>query len=374
MRYWLHVAVISTPLLPSQKAILRTLRKSGPSSRAEIGRVCHLSSGAITRFGRELIDLGLIFEEAPSERSGPGRPTQRLALRGEAGAVIGFAIHPGWIEAVSMDFRGAEVLSRRLPGAEPLALADAVQSMKEFIRLHRSKAGLPILGVGVAVPGYVTRTANQRHTVKGLEDWRPVDLTRHFTAKLGYDVLVENDASATALAEYYDLAARDAEVVMAVTLGPGVGGGVVANGRLLRGAHGNAGEIGWLYPYGEPRPSARDFFACIQAALPDGATLAALELEERDIKGVIEVWCRRAAEQLRLAVGPGGGWLDPDRIVLAGPLPIAVLARTARLLGETQLFEPEVNISRPQPQGSALGARAAAVGAALLPFQAMLDV
>jgi len=51
-----------------------------------------------------------------------------------------------------------------------------------------------------------------------------------------------------------------------------------------------------------------------------------------------------------------------------------VLARTARLLGETQLFEPEVNISRPQPQGSALGARAAAVGAALLPFQAMLDV
>lgn len=367
------MSILSASLLPSQRAMLRTLRKRGPSSRAEIGSSCQLSSGAITRFGRELIDLGLVLEGTPVSKTGPGRPTQFLSLRGEAGAVLGFAVHPGWIEAVSMDFQGAELLSARFPHNEPLDLADAVQAMKAFIRQHRSRSGMPILEIGLSVPGYVTRNASLRHTAHGLEGWRSVDLAQHFATKLDYKVQVENDASAAALAEYYAPEARDAKIVMAITLGAGVGAGVVSDGRLFRGAHGNAGEIGWLYPYGHPRPSARDFFESVEHELSAGTTLATLCLEEGDFSASIDAWCLRAADQLRLAIGPGGGWIDPDRIVLVGPLPHAVLSRIAAHLSATRLFEPEDNIDRPRPEASALGAKSAAVGAALLPFQALCD-
>jgi len=365
------MSIFSTSLLPSQRAMLRTLRKNGASSRLELGNRCRLSSGAVTRFGRELIDLGFVLEEMPKSSSGAGRPTQRLALRGAVGAILGFAVHPGWIEAVSMDFQGTTLIADRFPNDEPLSLTSAIQAMKDFIQTHRTQSGQPILGIGLAVPGYVTQGQQKRQTVQGLEEWREIDLAQFFGPQLAFDVFVDNDASCNALAEYYAPETRGAEIVLAVTMGAGVGGGVAMHGRLLRGAHGNAGEIGWLFPYGVPRPSARDFFESVSAEFGPTAKLADLVLEDSQISQNMDAWCQRAADQLRLVIGPGGGWIDPDHIVLCGPLPPTILTRTANYLSTVRLFEPETNIVRPIPKGSSLGAQGTAIGAALLPFQAL---
>lgn len=359
-------------LAPSQQAMLHHLRKRREVSRGDLGELAGLSSGAVTRFGRQLIELGLVLEQSASKPNGPGRPSQSLVLRPEGGLGIGFAIHPGWIEAVCMDFSGAEIEHARIPfeTLTPACLSDAQRAFISTCDHAIRRAGQRV-GVGLALPGYVTDRPGRRHTVAGLEHWRDVDVPSFLVEKLGFPAFVENDASAAALAEFYAPGNEDSSVVMCLTLGPGVGGGIVAEGRLLRGAHGNAGEIGWLYPYGEPRPSARDFRDSL-AAEGDDRTLfdwtdATIDLEHLPISN----WCRRAGAQLKLGVNAGGGWIDPDRIVVTGALPIPVLAETARVLADQDLFEVEENIARPVPIGSAYGPKAAALGAAHLVFHAL---
>ncbi len=77
--------------------MLHHLRKRREVSRADLGTLAGLSSGAVTRFGRELIELGLVLEQSASRSNGPGRPSQSLVLRPEGGLGIGFAVHPGWV-------------------------------------------------------------------------------------------------------------------------------------------------------------------------------------------------------------------------------------------------------------------------------------
>ncbi len=354
-------------LAPSQQAMLHHIRKRGPLSRAEIGRLAKLSSGAVTRFGRELIDHGLIREEQPERDGRSGRPSQSLALRGDGGAAFGFAVHPGWLEAVLLDFEGRILSEARLP-FEREDLTTITGLMTDFVQGAVHQLTVPrLFGAGVAVPGYVTRAPRHRHTVEALKAWRDVDLAGHFSSALGLPVLVENDASAAVLGEFYDRDAAECSGVLAITMAAGVGGGMVLDSRLVRGAHGNAGEIGWYYPYGAPRPSALDFVA----SLGGGASLRDLVSELTVLDEAARRWCARAGRQLVAVVNAGGGWFDPDRIVLTGPLPLPVLEETARVLAGEDLFEPEDNITRPVPVASRTGARAAAIGAGHLLFHAL---
>lgn len=359
-------------LAPSQQAMLHHLRKRREVSRADLGELAGLSSGAVTRFGRQLIDLGLVQEQSATKASGPGRPTQSLVLRPEGGLGIGFAVHPGWVEAVCIDFTGAEVAHRRV-AFDALTPAILAGIQKDFIATCSSaiKSVGHRVGIGLALPGYVTDRPGRRHTVAGLEAWRDIDVPSFLVDELGFPAFVENDASAAALAEFYAPGTEDNAVLMCLTLGPGVGGGIVANGQLTRGAHGNAGEIGWLYPYGEPRPSARDFRETLASAGDDRSLLAWVSADVSPDHEVIADWCARAGKQLTFAVNAGGGWIDPDRLVITGPLPLPVLEETARILAQQDLFEIEENISRPMPRGSSYGSKAAAIGAAHLVFHAL---
>ena len=363
---------LSQKLAPSQRTMLYHLRKRGEVSRGDLGALSGLSSGAVTRFGRQLIELGLVRERSAEKSAGPGRPTQSLALRPEGGVGMGFAVHPGWVEAVCLDFTGAELVDGQFP-FKTLSLGDLTKLQKEFFsscKDHIQKKNARI-GVGLALPGYVTTQPEHRHTVAGLEDWRDLDVQAYLEKTLGFPAFVENDATAAALAEFYCPDTPDISVVMSLTLGPGVGGGVVIDGKPNRGAHGNAGEIGWLYPYGQPRPSARDFLEVMQEA---GDRRSLFEWASGDAEKLpkdVLAWCERAGRQLKLAVNAGGGWIDPDRIVVTGALPSGILKRTADALAAQDLFEDESNISRPKPVGSDYGPKAAAVGAAQLVFHAL---
>ncbi|MEO1245758.1 MAG: ROK family protein [Pseudomonadota bacterium] len=361
---------LNLELAPSQQAMLHHIRKHRSLSRSQLGKLASLSSGAVTRFGRGLIDVGLL-SETPLDRAGSssGRPAQALSLRAEGGVAYGFALHPGWLECALLDFEGTVLQSSRKVLADA-TLDSAAELAALFVRDTRVDGPSIVFGAGVAVPGYTTTDPQRRRTVDALRSWREVDLPAFFTRALGMPVYVENDASAAVVAENYATDARDASVVMAITLDAGVGGGVMVEGRLLRGAHGNAGEIGWLYPYGKPRPSALDYLA-MAAAADKQTTLEALVSGDADVDAAARRWCRRAGKQLVAAVNAGAGWLDPDRIVITGALPLPVLAETTRALAAEPLFEAQSDIPRPKPLASAYGAKAAAIGAGHLPFYAL---
>lgn len=347
--------------------MLHHIRKRGGVSRGELAELCSLSSGAVTRFGRQLIELGLIIEgTAERAAAGAGRPAQSLSLRAQAGAAFGFAVHPGWLESVAINFDGAEIASCR-DELDVSSAADVANAARAFVERIRDRAAPKVFGAGFAVPGYATTEPGRRRTVDSLARWRDLDLPAYFSAALGLRTFVENDASAAVLAENYAPGARASTVLLAVTLGAGVGGGAMVDGQLVRGAHGNAGEIGWLYPYGKPRPSALDYLEYVD---PGGSLQTRID-DDVDLDATARRWCRRAGRQLVAAVNAGAGWLDPDRIVLTGSLPIKVLEETSRQLALQPLFENQRDIARPVPVASGFGARAAATGAAHLPFHAL---
>ena len=106
-----------------------------------------------------------------------------------------------------------------------------------------------ILGVGLAVPGAVTSEKDVAVCVN-LNGWGGCDIAQEFTAMIGLPVKAVNDANAAALGELWQGGGKGFRNMVLATLGTGVGGGIIIDGKLLVGAHGSGGEIGHmkLYP------------------------------------------------------------------------------------------------------------------------------
>ena len=106
------------------------------------------------------------------------------------------------------------------------------------------KSGARIQAVSVVVPGSVEVETGLVFNAPNISSLQGFQLLPALQDELGRPVLIENDANAAALGEQWQGAARGCQTIICLTLGTGVGGGIVLNGRLWRGADGTAGEIG----------------------------------------------------------------------------------------------------------------------------------
>jgi glucokinase len=253
----------------------------------------------------------------------------------------------------------------------------------------------PVTSLGVGVPGLVTRSGVLR-AAPNLVDVTDFQVGRLLGERLGFEVHVDNDATCAAAAEWKTGVAKGASDVVMVTLGTGIGGGIIAGGVLQRGANGFAGEIGHMvvHPDGPPCPCGRS--GCWER-FASGSGLARLAREAavgKRLRRVVELAGGDAdlvrGEDVQAAAREGdpealevidhfGRWvalglvnlaniLDPEMFVLGGGL----AASSDLYIGPIQrwfttlLYAPDV---RPHPTLSfaTLGEKAGAVGAALLP-------
>ncbi|TWH01359.1 glucokinase [Nocardioides sp. J9] len=146
------------------------------------------------------------------------------------------------IAGAVVDADGGIVAEARVesPAADPTAMEEAAAGL-----VARFAADHGITAVGVGAAGYI---ASDRSTVLFAPNiaWRNEPLGSDLARLAGLPVVVENDANAAAWGEFRYGAGRDVDDQLMVTVGTGVGGGIVVDGRLLRGAHGVAAEIGHL--------------------------------------------------------------------------------------------------------------------------------
>ncbi|HET6949647.1 MAG TPA: ROK family protein [Acidimicrobiales bacterium] len=267
------------------------------------------------------------------------------------------------------------------------AMADVVR------RLSAGRDGT-VGAVGVGIAGLVDRSG-VLHVGPNLPGLRGVRVGEELDRRLGLPVRVDNDATCAAWGEHLGGAARGARDAVCVTLGTGIGAGIVADGELVRGAHGFGGEAGHMIvdPHGPPCPCGRrgcwerlasgsglawlGAQAVADGRFPRGAELAAAA--GGPLRG--EQVTRAAAEgdEGALAVIESLAWwvalglgnlvtlLDSSLIVIGGGL-IEVgdlLLEPVRRAFATQVMAPaertDVRIV-----GAELGDRAGAIGAALL--------
>lgn len=277
----------------NRTAILRLIGNSGPVARATIAQRLGLSPATVTSITRELIESGLVrvADRAPSAG---GRPALLLELVGSAAAAFGVKIAADHLVGVIVDLDG--VVLQRFEAKADLDAADALDHVTETLRgwLTEVEQRAPLLGVGLGVPGVVDEARGS--VTAPLIGWTDLPLRDRLQSELGVRILVDNDVNTLAVSERLYGRGRGAENFITVTLGRGIGLGIVAGGDIYHGFGGGAGEFGHVtVDAGGPLCTCGKR-GCLEALVADPALVA--QAKARGIvgrSGSIDTLRRKAA-------------------------------------------------------------------------------
>lgn len=165
------------------------------------------------------------------------------SLHSRAGIGIDFGgttVKIGLVAAGRIMEKRAPLPTQQFPSAA--ALIDAM--VADVAALQQAHPDHPAQAIGVGLPGLVDREHGMIHGLTNVQGWDDVPLRKILRERTGLHTELENDAKAMTYAEWKHGAAKGRRNVICVTLGTGVGGGLVLDGRLYRGTQGGAGEIG----------------------------------------------------------------------------------------------------------------------------------
>ncbi|UAK25773.1 ROK family protein [Sphingomonas nostoxanthinifaciens] len=359
-----------------EKSVMRCLRLSGPASRSALASALKMSPAKLTKLSQRLLALGVVEEADGVGAHGRGRPVVPLRIASTGGYAAGITAHKGVLDLVLADYAGHVIAQSAEPfhDRDPKALCRAARArLLDMIDRHDLVGGR-LLGAGLGMPGLASSADGERwRTVPDLWGADDVPIRAMMEDALALPVWIENDATATALAEYYAGGLTDGcSTMVAILLGHGIGAGVIVDGRLLRGAMRNAGDIGIFYPTDRPRPSPIDLLSVLRA---DGCAIESVAdfgTKASQHQPVVNAWLVRAADQLRLVIESALAWFDPDRIILSGPLPRPLMVQLADRLNAAGIWRGPCSMFMPEVAASRLGGGAIALGAALLPIHATI--
>lgn len=208
-----------------------------------------------------------------------------------------------------------------------LAIIDSINKVTENIRLDRAD----ILGVGLGLPGPIDNKKGVVHFFPNIPGWRQVNLKSILEKRLRLPVFLDNDAKLMALAEYRLGRAKGASGAVCLTLGTGVGAGIIIDKKLYRGANNAAGEIGHI-PINEAGPSCNcGGSAHLEAYIGNNRILSEAKkifgrsitleglsaLAAKGNKQAKDIWLR-VAKRLGNALAGVVNLLNPDRIIIGG--------------------------------------------------------
>jgi glucokinase len=261
--------------------------------------------------------------------------------------------------------------------------------------LDAAAAGRQLAGVGISAPGVCDVRKGIVTVAPNLTGWKDVPLAKLMTDRTGIPAWIENDGSCGALAEHRAGAGRGFDNVVLVTLGTGVGGGLVLNGRLFHGASGAGAEIGHMKLIDNGPPCGCGRFGCLEPlASGRGLGIIAQQIAREEPGGLVALMtgpgeepdaealgkaadagdprARQAIREAGRHLGDGFANLidifNPDRIVVAGSLrklgPLYLDAAIAQAKRDAfELSARDVEIVE-----AALEDDAAAIGAAIVAF------
>ncbi len=356
----------------NRRVVLETIRLHGPLSRASIARQTGLSVQTISNITDELSQQGLLREGALRQGGGRGAPAIDLSLNPDGGFTFGISVDHRRLFVVLVDITGVvrRQVMKDIEGASPdQVLADIGELARTLARQEGAETER-LWGAGVVMPMALD---NGRPIVVGPtsmpDAWHQLPVIERLSASLQMPVLIENDATAAAMAEYYQQPG-ETNALITLLVNYGIGSGLVLAGQPFRGGHGNAGEVGAFYPLDRPRPSGTDLLKRLQAEGVELRGLTDIDYTDPRHRAVCDIWSRDAGTQLRDLIASAWSWLDPERIVLSGPLPPALLQRLVADIGTDSIFAQHPDRPAPQVVPSTLGAEVAALGAAHIPLHA----
>lgn len=359
-------------------AALQALHRARRLSRADLARIMNLNRSSSGHIIAELTADGLVREAEDEDTTRKthgraGRPGVLLELVPEAVLFMGIEIGVEHITAVQIDLAGTVISTKTEPFDGPTHTADsAIRHAVDLAFSDISKTGIDRLeGFGISTPSQLRRDGTVHFApLLGWKNVNLVDLARHHLP-IRVPVMVENDANAFAIGAGYSGLELNDGVTLFLVMESGIGGGIVVEGKLLRGANGLAGEIGHMYIANEGgndqnleqviglssilaayrakgdrrRANFEDFLADVRDRVPEAVSIA-------------ENWARA----LGFALAQICRVIDADRVVLGGsvsklyPLVKARLAAHIRAAQESSFPLPMILLNNEANFGSAFGA------------------
>lgn len=326
-----QVASSETARRINRDIVLELIRTSQPISRADLARRSGLQRSTVSQIVEQLIGERWVREGQVASAPRGRRPTM-LGLNEDLVA-IAVDIHPRQATIAVVDLNG-QVLTRALTPLTSDPAASTRMIVESIHRLLRGQPGKSAEGIGISMPGRVD-PGTQRLIFAPNLHWPDFDLKKAIETKLKLPVKMENAATAALLAELTFARMDGVRDAVLVTVSEGVGSSIFANGQMISGHHGVAGEFGHvpMDPAG-PRCACGqkgcwETFASCRAALryyreiqPDAVAMTFHELlrlaEEGDEKA------DRALRQQATWIGRGLriliAGLSPSTILIAGEI------------------------------------------------------
>ncbi|MES5820062.1 ROK family transcriptional regulator [Streptomyces sp. RG80] len=317
---------------PAASQVFTTVLSQGPLARLEVARRAGLSPAAVTKAVRPLIEAGYLVEGADDEaRPALGRPANLVRVDGGRALFIGVKVTGDEIIAVLTDLCCRIRVARRvpLPDRAPKAVLASIADLVQD--LSTEAADVPVLGLGIAVSGDVDRTEGAVRYSPFL-DWHDVPLAELAAMTTGLPVTVDNDVRALTVAEQWFGAGAGLSDFAVVTVGAGIGCGLVVHGRAVAGAHGVAGEIGHVTVDPDGPLCHCGNRGCVEAIAGEAAIVRrieeitgveladaaeALTLARRGVAGAREVYAR-AGEAIGRGIATVANLLGPERVIISG--------------------------------------------------------
>lgn len=303
----------------NRSLVLAHLFHEGPSSRADIARSTGLTRVTVSGLVADLLGEGLVEELGQRTESRVGKPATLVGMRTQDFAIVAVDLtDEERMHGAVLTLTGDVVLRRDEPleGRTGQAAQDLLEALcRELL----AGAPAPVIGVGVASPGVIDPDGTVVQAPN--RGWYDLRLAELLSASLGVPVHVANDANTRALAEFtYGGAAGSGSMV--VTVGEGVGAGIVVDGALVRGRHHAAGELGHVTvvdettPGEDPRTCACGRRGCLETVLSVPALrrrTAGLTPEDSDAA------LASVGRMLGVALAPVISALDLAEVLLCGP-------------------------------------------------------
>ncbi|MCG8478064.1 MAG: ROK family transcriptional regulator [Spirochaetales bacterium] len=227
--------------------ILRHIQTRPGMTRTDLARRLGATRGTITNIVDKLIRRRLIHEVGVRRSSG-GRPGVELELNPRGGACIGVEIKDSFVSVRLADFKGGVLWDERTYFADSAieSVLTPVEALTDEAVRRAGERRLPVLGIGMGLSGLVDVHSGLISFSPNLQ-WRRVPIRPRMARRFPYPLHLANDAASAALGERYFGAGRGVDNFIYIESSDlGIGGSIFADGRILQGRSGYAGEIGHM--------------------------------------------------------------------------------------------------------------------------------
>ncbi|MFD1254159.1 N-acetylglucosamine repressor [Devosia equisanguinis] len=369
----------------NRRVVLEVIRMHEHLGRTEIARRAQLTPQAVANIVEELLEEGLLIELGRL-RSGRGQPPIQFAVNPNGPLTAGIEVAADHMVTVLLDLsggvRGQSIIALAPDGQGPDVVPGLAATEVRKLQATLGADSNSLLGVGVVMPGPFEIEGMSSVGPATLPGWTGVDPAPLFAKATDQHVVVENDATAAVVGERLYGAGRQLSNFCYLYFGVGLGLGVIQDGRPVRGAFGNAGEIGHvgLTPrrgkgvYGPAGALERfvSVFALRERLAMAGIYTATVEdfqkLHDANNQTLLD-WIAMAADYLAPTVAMLENIYDPETVIFGGGLPDSVLDAVIAALDPLPVsVATRLQRSLPRVSRGQTGQLTAALGAAALPL------